>query len=66
MGVACGVNSDLVVLDVVAVGRGKEDAPLMVQVGDKVIYGEYSGKEIKIEGTKFVIMRESEIYAILK
>ncbi len=50
---------------VVAVGNGKVDEPLTVKVGDKVIYGKYSGTEITYDGKEYLIMRESDIYAIL-
>ena len=48
-----------------AVGAGKKDEPLTVQVGDTVMYGKYSGTEISIEGEDYLIMRESDIYAVL-
>jgi chaperonin GroES len=56
---------------VVAVGTGKvgDDGriiSLAVQVGDKVIYGKYSGTEISVDGKDMLIMRESDIYAIVK
>lgn len=50
---------------VVAVGGGKKDEPLTVKVGDSVLYGKYSGTELSIEGKDYLIMRESDIYAIL-
>ena len=50
---------------VVAVGNGKKDEPLTVKVGDQVLYGKYSGTEITISGKDYLIMRESDIYAIL-
>jgi chaperonin GroES len=50
---------------VVAVGEGKKDEPLTVKVGDKVLYGKYSGTEITYEGKEYLIMRESDIYAVL-
>jgi len=50
---------------VVAVGEGKKDEPLTVKAGDKVLYGKYSGTEITYEGKEYLIMRESDIYAIL-
>ncbi len=50
---------------VVAVGPGKKDEPTSVKVGDSILYGKYSGTEINIEGTEYLIMRESDIYAIL-
>ncbi len=50
---------------VVAVGTGKKDEPLTVKPGDTVLYGKYSGTELSIEGNDYLIMRESDIYAIL-
>ncbi len=50
---------------VVAVGNGKKDEPLTVKVGDTVIYGQYSGTEIKIDGSAYLIMRESDIFGII-
>jgi chaperonin GroES len=50
---------------IVAVGPGKKDEPLTVKVGDTVLYGKYSGTELAMEGTDFLIMRESDIYAII-
>lgn len=51
--------------EVVAVGEGKKDEPMTVKVGDKVLYGKYSGTEINVAGVDYLIMRESDIYAIL-
>jgi len=50
---------------IVAVGNGKVDEPLTVKVGDTVLYGKYSGTELKLEGKDYMIMRESDILAIL-
>ncbi|GGZ26839.1 10 kDa chaperonin [Echinicola pacifica] len=50
---------------VVAVGNGKKDEPLTVQVGDTVLYGKYAGTELSVEGADYLIMRESDIFAIL-
>ncbi len=50
---------------VVAVGAGKKDEPTTVKVGDKVLYGKYAGTEITVDGKELLIMRESDIYAIL-
>jgi len=50
---------------VVAVGPGKKDEPMTVKVGDTVLYGKYSGTELTIDGGEYLIMRESDIYAIL-
>ncbi|MHB8930249.1 MAG: co-chaperone GroES [Melioribacteraceae bacterium] len=56
---------------IVAVGAGKvtEEGKLVamsLKVGDVVLYGKYSGTEIKIEGDEYLIMRESDIYGIVK
>lgn len=50
---------------IVAVGNGKPDEPLTVKTGDTVLYGKYAGTEINIDGKDFLIMRESDIYAII-
>ena len=50
---------------VVAVGNGKKDEPLTVKSGDTVLYGKYSGTEINIDGSDYLIMRESDIFAIV-
>jgi chaperonin GroES len=59
-----------VVGEVVAVGPGKvtEDGKKVapeVKVGDKVLYGKYSGTEVTVEGTEYLIMREADIFAIV-
>ncbi|MCQ2273978.1 MAG: co-chaperone GroES [Bacteroidales bacterium] len=51
--------------EVLAVGKGTKDYEMTVKVGDKVLYGKYSGTEIDIDGTKYMIMKESDIYAII-
>jgi chaperonin GroES len=50
---------------VVAVGNGKKDEPMTVAVGDTVLYGKYSGTEIALDGKDYLIMRESDILAII-
>jgi chaperonin GroES len=50
---------------VVAVGPGKKDEPMTVKVGDTVLYGKYSGTELAYEGKDVLIMRESDIYAVI-
>ena len=50
---------------VVAVGNGKKDEPLTVKVGDTVLYGKYSGTELSVDGNDYLILRESDIFAIL-
>ena len=50
---------------VVAVGGGKKDHPMTVKVGDSVLYGKYSGTELKLEGKDYLMMREDDILAIV-
>ena len=50
---------------VVAVGNGTKDNPITVSVGDKVLYGKYAGTELQHEGKDFLIMKESDILAIV-
>lgn len=50
---------------VIAVGNGKKDEPLTVKEGDSVLYGKYAGTEISIDGEDLLIMRESDIFAIV-
>jgi chaperonin GroES len=56
--------------EVVAVGKGKrlEDGKVVtldVQVGDRILFGKYSGSEIKLDGNEFLIMREDEVLGVL-
>ncbi|WP_044402898.1 co-chaperone GroES [Lacinutrix sp. Hel_I_90] len=50
---------------VMAVGKGKKDEPMTVKVGDTVLYGKYSGSELKLEGTEYLMMREEDIMAVI-
>ncbi len=50
---------------VVAVGKGKKDHEMTVKVGDIVLYGKYSGSELKLDGKDYLIMREDDILAII-
>jgi chaperonin GroES len=57
--------------EVISVGKGKvnEDGkvfPLEVKEGDRILFGKYSGTEIKIDGEEYVIMREDEVLGVLK
>jgi chaperonin GroES len=59
-----------VVGEIVAVGPGKvsdegKKVPMEVKVGDKVLYGKYSGTEVTVEGEEYLIMREADIFAIV-
>jgi chaperonin GroES len=56
---------------VVAVGKGKilesgEIRPLDVKVGDKILFGKYSGTEVKMDGDELVVMREEDIMAVVE
>ena len=48
-----------------AVGNGTKDEAMVVKVGDTVLYGKYGGQELEFEGEKYLIMRQSDILAIL-
>ena len=50
---------------VIAVGNGTKDEPMTVKVGDTVIFGKYAGSELVFEGAEYLIMRESDILAIV-
>ena len=50
---------------VVAVGPGTKDETIQVQVGDVVLYGKYSGTELNVDGTDYLIMRQSDILAVI-
>lgn len=50
---------------VIAVGSGKKDEPMTVKAGDEILYGKYSGTEINVDGHDYLIMRESDIFAVL-
>ncbi len=51
---------------VVAVGNGKKDEPMELAAGDTVLYGKYAGTEISVDGKDYLIMRQSDVVAILK
>ena len=51
--------------NIVAVGPGTKENPVTVKIGDSVLYGKYSGTELKLEGKDYLIMRESDILAIV-
>ena len=51
---------------VIAVGKGTKDNPMTVKIGDKILYGKYAGTELKYNGSDYMIMKESDILAIIK
>lgn len=50
---------------VLAVGNGTKDEEMILKAGDTVLYGKYSGTEIELEGEKYLIMRQSDVLAVL-
>ena len=50
---------------VISVGKGTKDNPTTVKKGDVVLYGKYAGTELKHDGEEYIIMRESDIFAII-
>ena len=51
---------------VIAVGKGTKDNSMTVKVGNKILYGKYAGTELKYNGSDYIIMKESDILAIIK
>ena len=51
--------------EVVAVGNGTKDEEMLLSVGDQVLYGKYAGTELELDGEKYLIMRQSDVLAIL-
>ena len=51
--------------EIVAVGNGTKDEEMVLKTGDQVLYGKYAGTEIEIEGEKYLIMRQSDVLAVL-
>ena len=52
--------------EVIAVGNGTKDEAMVLNAGDQVLYGKYAGTELEYEGEKLLIMRQSDVLAILK
>ena len=50
---------------IIAVGAGKKDEPMTVKAGDTVLYGKYAGTELEWEGKKYLIMKETDILAVI-
>jgi chaperonin GroES len=51
--------------EVKAVGQGTKDEEMVVKVGDQVLYGKYAGTELELDGVKYLIMRQSDILAVI-
>ena len=52
--------------EVLAVGDGTKDEQMVLKAGDQVLYGKYAGTELELDGEKFLIMRQSDVLAIVK
>jgi chaperonin GroES len=50
---------------IIAVGNGKKDEPMELKVGDLILYGKYSGTEINVEGKEYLMMRQSDVLAVI-
>ena len=51
---------------VVAVGKGTKDEEMLLKKGDQVLYGKYSGTELELEGVKYLMMRQSDVLAVIE
>ena len=51
--------------EVIAVGNGTKDEEMVLKVGNTVLYGKYAGTELEVEGAKYLIMRQSDVLAVL-
>ncbi len=51
--------------EVVAAGNGTKDEEMVLKAGDHVLYGKYAGTEVELDGTKYLIMRQSDVLAVL-
>ena len=51
--------------EVLAVGNGTKDEQMVLKVGDQVLYGKYAGTELELDGEKYLIMRQSDVLAVV-
>lgn len=51
---------------VVAAGNGTKDEEMILKEGDTVLYGKYAGTELEYEGTKYLMMRQSDVFAVIE
>ena len=52
--------------EIVATGNGTKDEEMILKVGDHVLYGKYAGQELEFDGEKYMVMRQSDVIAIIK
>lgn len=50
---------------VIATGEGTKDEPMVLAAGQEVLFGKYAGTEIELEGTKYLMMRQSDVFAVI-
>ncbi|MCI9286282.1 MAG: co-chaperone GroES [Muribaculaceae bacterium] len=51
---------------VISTGNGTKDEEMVIKAGDEVLYGKYAGTEVELEGTKYLIMRQSDVLAVIE
>lgn len=51
---------------IVAVGQGTKDEAMVLKAGDSVLYGKYAGTEVEVDGEKLLIMRQSDVFAVVE
>ena len=51
---------------IIATGKGTKDEEMILKEGDEVLYGKYSGTELELEGTKYLMMRQSDVLAVIE
>ena len=51
---------------IVAAGNGTKDEEMILKEGDEILYGKYSGTELEVEGTKYLIMRQNDVLAVVQ
>ena len=51
---------------VIATGKGTKDEEMILKEGDEVLYGKYSGTELELDGTKYLMMRQSDVLAVIE
>ena len=52
--------------EIVATGKGTKDEEMVLKAGDHVLYGKYAGTELEFDGVKYLIMRQSDVLAVIK
>lgn len=52
--------------EIIATGNGTKDEEMVLKVGDRVLYGKYAGQELEFDGEKYMVMRQSDVIAIIK